>query len=776
MSVERRGEGDGPALLPLLLVLVSVLPDPRALVPSLTYYFRDFTLTYLPLRAFFAREAALGRWPFWNRYLHEGCPFLPMFYPTELAQWLWSGPAAVSWLLTIHIPVAALSCYALARHLGCSRWGAFASGSIYALGGLCLSCVNLHWFLQALALAPAVVLATRRAACRGGRAIPVAGFVLALAVSTLAVEFVAQAWILGAVLGLAAAPRRLALLRLALVGALGAGLAALPITLMLGIVAESLRGAGLPASLTLQNSLHPVLFLQALVPDLAGSLTEPLQAWWGGRLYAGGSPYFLSLYVGPVALALAVAGVRAFPSPTRPVLMACGAAGCLYALGSHTGLAEVLHPLLPWFRFPVKALLTPHLCVALWAGAGLDRLGKGAAWGLLTSASAATAGLVTLVGSAAVLGAGPLATWLDVSPRAARLMAGTLGREAAVGAAVSATVIALAISVRLGRLGPLRATPALLLLLVFDLWRGGVGVNPQTSPAFFDPAPGLMPLLADLDGGRVFSHGVNASPAVRDLVSRHGPGVDRSSFLLARRVLDPFANLLDGVEVAEGNDRLSFVANPPAVAPSEYAPEAVSRILPRLRAAAVSRLVTLDPLEDPGLRLRGEVDAGPPGVSIRVYDVLRPWPRAYVACRAVAAANAVAAYGDVFREGFDPGRDVVLERPVASEPCESGSVRRRLVFGDTETYDVESVGPGYLVMRDTFSPSWAATLDGHETPLLRANGRHRAVALPGGRHAVKLEYRPPGFASGVVATLIALALATIVTARPVLSAAPAGRG
>jgi hypothetical protein len=455
--------------------------------------------------------------------------------------------------------------------------------------------------------------------------------------------------------------------------------------------------------------------------------------------------------------------------------MACGATGCLYALGSHAGLAEALRPLLPWFRFPVKALLTPHLCVALWAGAGIDRLRKGAGWGRVTFASAATAGLVTLVGATAVLGAGPLTAWLDISPRAARSMVETLGREAAVGAAVSLAVIALAIAVRLGRIGPPRATQALLLVLVFDLWRGGVGVNPQTAPAFFDPAPGLMPLLADLDGARVFTHGVNASPAVRDLVSRHGPGVDRSSFLLARRVLDPFANLLDGVEVAEGNDRLSFVVNPPAVAPSEYAPEAVSQILSRLRAAGVSRVVSLDPLEGRGLRLRGEVDAGPPGVSIHVYDVLRPWPRAYVACRAVAAANAIAAYREVFREGFDPGRDVVLERPVESEPCESGSVRRRLVFGDTETYDVESVGPGYLVMRDTFSPGWAATLDGHETPLLRANGRHRAVALPGGSHVVRLEYRPPGLASGVVATVLALALAIVVTARPVLSAMPAWR-
>ena len=39
----------------------ALLADPGAALPSATYYFRDITLTFLPLRLFQARELAAGR-------------------------------------------------------------------------------------------------------------------------------------------------------------------------------------------------------------------------------------------------------------------------------------------------------------------------------------------------------------------------------------------------------------------------------------------------------------------------------------------------------------------------------------------------------------------------------------------------------------------------------------------------------------------------------------------------------------------------------------------
>lgn len=747
------GAADGPALLPAILLLTSFLPNLRAAIPRETYYFRDFTLTYFPLRSFFADEIHAGRWPFWNRFLHEGAPFLPVIYPAELVQLLWPGPAMVSWLLTLHFPIAALCCYGLARDLGATRWGAFASGAAYALGGFCLSCLNLHWFLEALALAPAVVVTVRRAIGRGGRWVAWAGLILALSVSTLAVEFAAQAFLAGCVLGLVAEPSRRGLRRLALVGALGSGLAALPIALMIGIIDETARGTGLPTLTALQNSLHPLALLQTLVPDLPGFVADPLEAWWGARLYAGGSPYFLTLYLGPVAVALALHGASAFTVGVRRGLMLLSALGLLYALGAQGGLAAAVHPLVPWFRFPVKALLTPYLCATLWVGAGLDRLRRGEGLTRLAAASAVPASLLVLLGLMVSLRRTAVAAWLDASPRSEALLAATVSRESALGLGFLLAMVGLVLAAKRRWIAASRSGAAVLVLLTLDLWRGGAGVNPQTSADFFEPAPGLLPLLGDLGGGRVFSLGVDASPAMDRMLSRHAPGVGRMSFLVSRRMLIPFTGLLDRVEVAEGSDRLSFIPERPQLPPSAYRPEAIARLLPRLRDEAVTRIVSLDPLSHEELRLRGSVPAGPEGMRIYVYDVHDPWPRAYLACR------------DGDPAGLSGTRGLTSDG-VGAAACQ-GSVTR-VALGRWETYDTVSVAPAFLVMRDNFTPSWAATVDGTAAPVVRVNGWQRAVSVPGGRHRVVLRYEPPGLSAGIAATALASVLWLFLLGKPAL--------
>ncbi|MGH8622967.1 MAG: hypothetical protein ACRET3_12575, partial [Burkholderiales bacterium] len=119
------------ALWPLGLIAVALLPDPGAAFPQWTYYFRDIALTFLPLRQYQASEFAAGRMPFWNPYVHEGEFMLPSFYPPDLLHLLDSSPEFVSWLLTLHLPLAALAAYALGRARGLSRPGAFVCGTVY---------------------------------------------------------------------------------------------------------------------------------------------------------------------------------------------------------------------------------------------------------------------------------------------------------------------------------------------------------------------------------------------------------------------------------------------------------------------------------------------------------------------------------------------------------------------------------------------------------------------------------------------------------------------
>ena len=320
----------GTVGLVALLAACSLLADPSAVVPRLTYFFRDFTIAFYPLRLFAARELRAGRWPGWNPFVFEGSFALPYFHVLDLFHLLRSDPATVSFLLTLQLPLAAVCAFALARDLDLGRGGAFAAGAVFALGGLAQSSLNLYVLLQALAVAPLIVLTLRRAALRGGRWIPLAALALAVGLTTLVVEFVLQAILLGALLGLCAGVRPARLARLAFAGALGVGLAGVAVLPLLGFLPETERATGLTAAVSLGHATPPLALLQSVIPNLFGSLTDPVQIWWGAAFFER-LPYFISLYVGPVALALAFAGAPVLARRNLVVLLVAaslGRSGC----------------------------------------------------------------------------------------------------------------------------------------------------------------------------------------------------------------------------------------------------------------------------------------------------------------------------------------------------------------------------------------------------------------------------------------------------------------
>jgi hypothetical protein len=751
--------------LPLLLVPVALLPDLGAALPRLSYFFRDFTVTFLPLRLFAARELGEGRLATWNPFVFEGSFQLPALYPPELLHALWPSPVFVSWLLTLHLPLAALAAYWLARELGASRPGAFVSGVVYSLAGFALSCLNLYVFLQALALAPFVVGLLRRVALRGGRAVVAAAALVALALSTLAVEFVAQAIVLGIALGLVAAPGRAGLARLAVAATLGVALAGLPIALILGLLPETARGAGFTPDVALANAVHPAVLLQSLLPGLFGLPSAPAEAWWGGRFFTKGLPYFLSLYLGPLALALAAVGTAALPRRVRPVLLALAALGLWYALGERGGLAPLVArlPLAGSFRFPSKALLLPHLAVAMAAGFAVERLRFGRAWAWLAAAGGLAAAVA--VGLAVLLAAAPpgLVAWTGVAPSYWPTVAAVTRYEAGVVLLLALAVGAVAWAVSRGVLRPGWAVALVTAMTVADLARAGAGLNRQESASFFDPLPEIAALrLDDLDGGRVFSYGLDHSPTFREVLARGGRSLTLTGLYLQRQILGPYANVIDGVEAAEANDLTGFAPRERELSAEAYEPGRVGQLLPWLRNAGVARVLSLDPLDHAELVPLAAVPAGPAGAAIHAYG-FNTWPRASLACRAAAVASPEEALARPYRKGFDPWREVALERQGGEGPddalpatCTKGRARRTSWTPGEERYEVETNASAYLVVRASFARGWRARVDGVPAPVLRANGKHRAVAVNAGRHEVVLRYEAPGLLPGVAASLVGL--------------------
>jgi hypothetical protein len=543
------------------------------------------------------------------------------------------------------------------------------------------------------------------------------------------------------------------------------------VALILGILGETPRASGFPAAQALEYAVNPVTLLQAVVPDAFGSVTAPLERWWGGVLYTGGFPYFSTLYMGPLVLALAAVGAPGVPRMPRRLLLGLALLGLWYALGPWGGLAPELAglPLLRSLRYPSKALFLPYLVTCLLAGHGADLLARGSCWRRLALGAGAFAGLVLLVGAAALAARERLEAWLEISPRMGSAMASTVPASCLEVALFSAGALAVAGAVLARKAAPSRAAALLAALVVCDLGLAGRGVNPQVTPSFFRLLPELQAeRLHALKGGRVFTYGVEHSPAFRAFKDRRVPGADWIAFFVARQMLTPYNNVLDGSEVAYGPDRTSLGPPVVPVAPAEHDPRLIGQLLPKLRDAAVTRVLSLDALDHPDLRLRARVPIGPPGLDVHVYELASAWPRAYVACRVRTAKNRAEAAGWPFRADFDPRLDVSLEGG-GSGGCREASVRATAALPSTRGFRVSADGPGYLVLRDAFARGWAARVDGRPAPVLRANGRHRAVALPAGEHDIVLRYEPPGLAPGLLAMAVAVAGTATILARPVLA-------
>jgi len=148
--------------------------------------------------------------------------------------------------------------------------------------------------------------------------------------------------------------------------------------------------------------------------------------------------------------------------------------------------------------------------------------------------------------------------------------------------------------------------------------------------------------------------------------------------------------------------------------------------------------------------------------SLRSYEKPDALPRALLVDQARAADVDEAARllkGSL----VDPRRIVLLEGERLPKTTPGGGT---VTWTSRETdrlqLAVDAKGDSILVVADTDYPGWEATLDGVETPILRANITFRALAVPAGSHQVVMRFRPSSARVGLL--LSALSVAVILAA------------
>ena len=535
------------AHLPVVLLLFS-----GALFQGGVPYFRDLLSHYYPDYAFLARSASQQiAWPLWNPLVHAGAPFL-MPYPLDVVSvWLLGPLQALRIDAPLHVLVAMCGASALAGWLGCGATGVWATGLFYGLSGFLLSSSNSMQFFHAACWAPWVIAAAVRA-CRGPSARSAAwlGVVLALQLSTLAADVVAQtAFASLFVLPWPRSWRRLrAVAAVALLGALLAALLSAPVLLgVQWLLQDTRRAQGFAPSEVLAWSASPLVLLEAIVPHLFGNVrTFSALGFWGMPFFDDAYPYFMSLYLGPGVLLLALLADRRRGAGALWVLTVVG---LLMSLGANGPFATLQSQLAGSVRFPIKLFFLANLGVCLLAGQGADAYSRRAGVALWRLA----------LPLAYLAAAGALLLWPELP---ARLLGGLVPELLGASARHVARTVwpvdffragALCLAAALALKLPARGGVLAASMSVATTMAANIVLNPTARRDFYELAPVLRAHVerAMAEGPfRWFALSLNAVPGVRFSAWVADANTDVVAYRVARQSMLGTSAALDGLESA----------------------------------------------------------------------------------------------------------------------------------------------------------------------------------------------------------------------------------
>jgi hypothetical protein len=730
---------------------VTVVVAPAALfAPFLlsqgVMYWGTPLLQFLPWRTYALAVLRQGYLPLWNPLVGMGAPLLAnyqsaLLYPPNLLLVL-GDPAWISTLLVmLHLMLAGVGTALLARRLGMDQLGQCVAGLAFGLSGYLVARSGFFSINATAAWLPWVILAADRIVsslptaanwhARVRTCIPLAAVLILQwtaghAQTAWYTLVLMAAWVLWRSFRGGMRTLGISLAGIAAAGALAFALASPQLLPTFEYLAQSYRAETLDAEYALTYSFWPWRFLGLLAPGAFGSpVTGDYWGYgnfWEDAIYVGGLPMLLAV------VALARGLLRRGPhAGLARFLAAVGVITIMLALGSNT-------PVFPWlfrtvptfglFQAPTRWTLLLELSLALLAGAGAS------AWAKVSGRALYWSRLGT-AGAGAVAGAVWLARLVvpDVEPTLVRAisMAGMW-------------LFLAGVLVLLRRESASAAwTAAVAIVVMVDVVVAGVGLNPTTISDLYRGDTTLSGRMRD--GHRVFF----PSDLEQEV-----------KFEWAFR-FDTFHALEDWRQVRE--------AGLPNVALLERIPSASNfdPLQPQRWAAWMTALEG-DGSPDSLLQLMdvGWVAVSSPSQDVPVaFNAVLGSERVRIVSGARLVESGNAALEAVTADGFDPEVEVIVE-PSAGQPLPaSGGSGRAALMSTADpnrvVVQVETDGPAWLVVSDTWYPGWEARLDGDPVSIWRGDYLFRAVPVPAGAHIVEFVYRPMSFLAGVI-----LASVTIV--------------
>lgn len=771
-------------------------------------YERDICLVWYPQVAAIERALSSGSWPVWDNSIAFGQPLWADPSAQLLYPFTWLHVVLPPWtyytlFVVTHVAFSALGTFVLARRFDVSRAGAFVAAILWMMSGPFLSLVCL-WHHFAGACWIPWVLFTADTALRSPRILNTLAWGGTFAGQILggSADMCAMTGILVVAHGLryvewrnlgGPVNRRLVL---SAAGAFGLAIALTAAMWLpaLDMVTRSAR-SDLPAGTRLYWSVHPLAFVQAILPIVWQEI--PLRADYAQALFEGREPFLRSLYLGMPALALVAAAFAVPRRPHRRLLALVLLVAALVALGRHFfafGLAVQLLPPLKILRYPMKVTVPLAFAFAVLGGMGFDvwRSGTGDAarrrFRLLVIGTlllaAGLGAMAVYVGRFRTLDWGPrfLAPPADAGGALATILAPSVLRVL-LSTLLAGAVLVLAM-VR-GRPGDRHTALAVAILSGLDLLWLHTRLNPTAPVEFIRFRPPLLDAVRQDDHSRLY---------VREYVLFKAGGEGERDF----RLRHPLRLRKD---VVSGDISTLAMAKALAHITSLYPPQAgrwglegsydldLRELYPRPLAEitmlarqtewtpAYLRLMQMGAVSHVVALQREGFESFIPAATVpslyedpvRVFRVPDPLPRTY-AVSGVRVADGEPALQVLMDPSFDARSEVILPAGLAVRSTGfSGTSRVVHLQPDRVRIEAELVRPGYLVLVDTYDPGWQARLDGQRVPVLRANVTFRAVQVPAGHHVLEYVCRPRavllGLAFSGTALLVAAAVAMICLGR-----------
>ena len=445
-------------------------------------------------------------------------------------------------------------------------------------------------------------------------------------------------------------------------------------------------------------------------------------------------------YVGVAGLALALVGLLIWRREKIVRFAAVlAAAGILLSLGDWTPFHGWFYELVPGYdkvRAPGRFLFLVDFGLAILAAYGVQTLSRPFGWRLrpaltliLALTALATVGLAFIALPIAYVN---LFTLRTLDPDVASYL-GVAASSAALAGLFALIVLAIFLAYRLRLAAPRTLAGAITILLAIDLLVAGAGFNPSPD----DP-----------------TYRTEYPPALEFL--RGQPGLFRIDTVTGiDDVWKPDSAALHGLDSIWG------VFNPFAIDDyywywKTHIPNRSSHLYDMLNVRYLLAPPDVDLDRDKFVRVFDQDS------TIHVFENNRAMPRAWLVGEEIVVDSRDGVLAAIKTEGFDPRRQVVLERPsglALAGPASGQTVTISNHSPNRISLVSESDRPSVLVLSEVYYPGWQAIVDGQPNPILRANWTFRAVPLEAGRHEIDLSFRPTSLLAGAAISGIAWMLA-----------------